>query len=410
MRLRAPCTAAGREEETIMAIRVCVVTETYPPEINGVAMTLSRLVDGLRARDHEVSIVRPRQPGGSRAADLRDPAQTLVAGLSMPRYPGVRLGSPAGRRLRQLWTQQRPDVVYVATEGPLGWTAVRTAHALGVAALSGFHTNFHGYVGHYRAGWLRPIVARYLRGFHNRCHGTLVATPDLLDQLRASGFDNLSVLGRGVDGDLFSPDRRRDELRRSWGAGDGELVALYVGRVAAEKNLELAIEAYRAMRAGHPALRFVVVGDGPLQPTLRAAHPDLIFCGPLTGERLATHYASADVFLFPSTTETFGNVTLEALASGLVVVAYDYAAARMHVLAGETGCLVPFGDARAFVEAAAALARSPERVDRMRRQARASVAGLRWERVVERFEELLLAAARPRSERDLLFLSDGRYR
>jgi glycosyltransferase involved in cell wall biosynthesis len=218
------------------------------------------------------------------------------------------------------------------------------------------------------------------------------------------------VLGRGVDGDMFSPDRRRDELRRSWGVGDGELVALYVGRAAAEKNLELAIEAYRAMCAGHPALRFVAVGDGPLRPALRAAHPDLIFCGPLTGERLATHYASADVFLFPSTTETFGNVTLEALASGLAVVAYDYAAARMHVVAGETGCLVPFGDARAFVEAAAALARSPERVDRMRRQARASVAGLRWERVVERFEELLLAAARPRSERDLLFLSDGRYR
>ena len=373
------------------------------------AMTLSRLVDGLRARGHEVSVVRPRQPGGSRAVDLRDPALTLVRGVSMPRYEGVRLGLPAGGLLRQQWTRQRPDVAYVATEGPLGWSAVRTAHQLGLPVLSGFHTNFHGYVKHYRAGWLEQIVARYLCRFHNRTDGTLVATPDLRDRLQASGFKKLSVLGRGVDGRLFTPTRRSAALRTAWGVSEAGLVVLYVGRVASEKNLELAIEAYRAMRRLRPALRFVIVGDGPLRPALQQAHPDLLFCGTLTGERLATHYASADVFLFPSTTETFGNVTLEALASGLAVVAYDYAAAGMHIVHGETGTLVPYADARAFVAGAAALVGSPETVRQMRRQARASVASLEWARVVERFEALLTEAVRSQTESDLQ-LTEGRYR
>jgi len=163
------------------------------------------------------------------------------------------------------------------------------------------------------------------------------------------------------------------------------------------------------MRRLRPALRFVIVGDGPLRPALQQAHPDLLFCGAITGERLATHYASADVFLFPSTTETFGNVTLEALASGLAVVAYDYAAARMHIVHGETGTLVPYGDAGAFVAGAAALARSPETLLGMRRQAGASVGLLEWARVVERFEALLTEAVRPQTESDLQ-LTEGRYR
>jgi glycosyltransferase involved in cell wall biosynthesis len=282
--------------------------------------------------------------------------------------------------------------VYVATEGPLGWSALRAARRLRVPVLSGFHTNFHGYARHYRGGWLAPAVVRYLRWFHNRTDGTLVATHDLRGQLQAHGFANLNLLGRGVDGHLFAPARRSQALRRAWGASDDEPVLIYVGRLAPEKNIDVAIAAYRAMQRHRPSLRFVLVGDGPLRGTLEQAHPDLVFCGAQTGERLAAHYASGDVFLFPSETETFGNVTLEALASGLVVVAYDYAAARMHIESDETGTLAPFGDAGAFVDAAVALLRSPERLDRMRRRARESVAQLSWDRVVERFEALMLDA------------------
>jgi glycosyltransferase involved in cell wall biosynthesis len=318
----------------------------------------------------------------------------LVAGLRLPGYAGLQVGVPAGGALRAAWCRCRPVAVYVATEGPLGWSAARAGAALGIRVLSGFHTNFDRYVSHYGAGWLKRPIAAYLRRFHNRTAGTLVATPDLRDALARAGFERLSVLGRGVDPGRFDPARRSAALRREWGASDGELVALYVGRLAPEKNVELAVAAYRAMQRERGALRFVVVGDGPLRAALTSAHPDLVFRGFRTGDDLAAHYASADVFLFPSETETFGNVTLEAMASGLAVVAFDYAAARVHLEHGVTGVLAAPGDTRGFVAAAAALARAPESLPALRRRARRAMEGLDWSRVIERFEQLLLGDAR----------------
>jgi glycosyltransferase involved in cell wall biosynthesis len=320
---------------------ICIVTETYPPEINGVALTLSRLVSGLRARGHLVSLVRPRQDTDALRHGGSD--EMLVPGLAVPGLTGVRVGLPAGRALRRRWEADRPCVVYVATEGPLGWSALRAGERLGLALWSGFHTNFHRYARHYGAGWLSPATLRYLRRFHNRTRSTLVATEELRVSLRVAGFANIAVLGRGVDGGLFTPARRSPMLRASWGASDGHLVALHVGRVAPEKNIPLAVQAYQAMQRAWARTRFVAVGDGPLRAALQAACPDLLFCGARTGEALAAHYASADVLLLPSETETFGNVTLEAMASGLAVVAYDYAAARVHIRSGESGVLVPCG-------------------------------------------------------------------
>ena len=369
--------------------RICIVTETYPPEINGVALTVARLTGGLRARGHAVSLVRPRQPTDPRVDAGRDREVTLVPGFAMPGYKEVRVGLPSCARLRDRWNERRPDAVYVATEGPLGWSAVRAANQLGVPVWSGFHTNFAEYARHYGLGWVAPLILHYLRGVHNRTRGTLVATPELRDQLRGLGFNRVSVLGRGVDSELFSPGRRSVALRTAWGVRAEDTVALYVGRLAPEKNIPLAVEAYRAMRSAQGAARFVVVGDGPLRDELEQAHPDLIFCGMRTGEQLAQHYASADVFLFPSETETFGNVTLEAMASGLAVVAYDYAAAGIHIARGESGVLVPRGDSGGFVEAAARLARRPASLADMRRRARAHAAAVDWSSVVEPFEALL---------------------
>jgi glycosyltransferase involved in cell wall biosynthesis len=378
----------------VVARHLCIVTETYPPEINGVASTLAQLASGLRARGHTVSLVRPRQPAVDIAATRREPRTLLVGGMRLPGYKGLRIGLPAGGALRAVWRRNRPDAVYVATEGLLGWSAVRAGAALGVPVFSGFHTNFDRYVRHYGAGWLQRPVAAYLRWFHNATAGTLVSTPRLRDELAAAGFERLGVLGRGVDGSRFDPARRSSALRAEWGASGGDLVVLYVGRLAPEKNVELALAAYRAMQQAHGALRLVVVGDGPLGTTLSRAHPDVVFRGFRTGDDLAAHYASADIFLFPSETETFGNVTLEAMASGLAVVAYDYAAARVHVENGVTGALVRPGDARGFVEAAVALTRAPERLPVMRRGARAAMEAVDWPRVVERFEQLLVGDAR----------------
>src|SRR5271166_5817425 len=375
--------------------RFCIVTETYPPEINGVAVTLANLVKGLLARGHYVSVVHPRQRK-HRTSDVFGRGYyseaLMVRGLPLPGYQGLQFGVPSGRLLRESWKNHRPAAVYVATEGPLGWSAVRAARSLGIPTVSGFHTNFHQYCKHYRLGWLQQIALRYLRWFHNQTECTLVSNEGLRAGLQSVGFNNVSILERGVDSQLFDRQRRCSQLRQEWGVSDNDLVLTYVGRIAAEKNLKVAIEAYRQMRKGGDCVKFVIVGDGPLRSVLQKENTDLIFAGMQTGEQLARHYASADVFLFPSETETFGNVTLEAMASGLAVVAYNYAGARLHIANGETGVLVRFGDAKAFVDSACGLVRAPETVARIRRQAREYVARLNWQRVVERFETLLLKA------------------
>ena len=377
---------------------LCIVTETYPPEVNGVALTLARLVQGLLARGHAVSVVRPRtclwlsdNPQPKR--DTPDgPAVTLVQGVPFPGYKGLRIGLPAGRQLQDSWTQDRPAAVYVATQGPLGWSAVRIARRLRIPVLSGFHTNFHTYSEHYRLGWFEPVILRYLRTFHNRTRGTLVPSDDLRDRLHTQGFHNVRVLSRGIDSQRFTPQRRSSALRSGWGLSTDDLAVLYVGRLAAEKNLDLAVQAYRAMQQSSttPALKFILVGDGPLSTCLQKDHPDLVFCGVQTGERLAAHYASADIFLFPSQTETFGNVTLEAMASGLAVVAYDYAAAKMHITHTKTGLLVPYGNTLAFIDTAVKIAHAPQLLSQIRCQVRPYVDSLTWPRIVEQFEALLL--------------------
>jgi glycosyltransferase involved in cell wall biosynthesis len=368
---------------------ICVVTETYPPEVNGVALTLGHLVRGLLGKGHAVSMVRPRQKRIDRADCQEESSATLVRGLPLPGYRGLQFGLPAGRLLRRSWLENPPDVVYVATEGPLGWSAIRCARRLSIPTLSGFHTNYHRYSQHYHVGWLQPLIFRYLRWFHNLTAATLVPCEKLRDRLHSLEFKNVSCLGRGVDSQLFHPQRRSIELRRSWGLSDSDLALLYVGRVAAEKNLGLAVDAYCAMKRLCNSVKFVIVGDGPLCSSLRKAHADLIFCGMQTGEQLARHYASADVFLFPSETETFGNVTLEAMASGLAVIAYDYAAAGMHIMHGETGFLAPYGDPKSFLRSAVALLRDAQSLGRIRRRAREYVAALNWQDLVERFEMLL---------------------
>ena len=374
----------------------CVVTETFPPEVNGVALTLSHLVRGLGARGHRVSVVKPRQ----RKFDAKscNAHVTEVAGLPLPGYKGLQFGLPSGGLLQQVWMRQRPDAVYVATEGPLGLSAVRVARRLSIPVFSGFHTNFHSYSRHYGVAWLEGLVLWYLRRFHNRTRGTLVPSAELRDRLHARGFKNVAFVGRGVDSELFDPQRRRAELRNEWGVGENEIALLYVGRLAGEKNIRLAVDAYRASKRLCANLKFVIVGDGPLRQSLKTENPDLVFCGMQTGERLAEHYASADVFLFPSETETFGNVTLEAMASGLAVVAYDYAAAGWHVVHGETGVLVPFGDSKMFVESAVGLVRQEDRVHQIRAKARAYAASISWARVVERFETLLMGQGERRKD------------
>jgi glycosyltransferase involved in cell wall biosynthesis len=376
-------------------MRIAVVTETYPPEVNGVAMTLGRLVEGLQVRNHQVQLVRPRQHADDQPQPTATLSEHLQRGIALPRYEDLKMGLPAKAALTQLWARQRPDVVQIATEGPLGWSALAAANKLRLPVASDFHTNFHSYSSHYGFGLLRRVIVAYLRKFHNKAAVTLVPTEGIRRELLRYGYENIEIIGRGVDTQLFHPGRRDSTLRARWGVNDGETVALYVGRLAAEKNLTLVFRTFDAMREAHPAVRLVLVGDGPERALWQARRPDAVFCGTQVGEALAAHYASADVFLFPSLTETWGNVTVEAMASGLAVVAYNCAAAENVIRHGENGLKAPPEDEAAFIAEAVALAPDAALQRRLGTAASARAAQLSWDAIIDSLERVLLRLALP---------------
>lgn len=378
-------------------MRVAIVTETYPPEINGVALTVQSLAHGLRGRGHEVQLIRPRQPASSKDGGEIVIDDVQVGGAAIPRYPGLRFGWPARRRLERLWRTRRPDAIYVATEGPLGHSALRAARRLGIPTSTGFHTRFDDFARFYGVGWLTPLVFAWLRHFHAHSAATLVPTQELAEFLRGRGFGAVRLLRRAVDTQLFDPARRCESLRLGWGLTDDELAVVYVGRIAPEKNLELNVRAFRALQRQRPQARYVWIGDGPARAELARANPDFIFCGSLRGDVLATHFASCDLFLFASLSETFGNVTLEAMASGVATVAFDYGAAREHMVDGVNGRRVTCGDADAFVAAAVALASDAAQRRAQAAAARDAVMHLSPQSVTDHFAELLASLPAPRS-------------
>ena len=374
-------------------LRIAMVTETYPPEINGVAMTMGRIVAGLQTRGHAVQLIRPRQHHHDQPA--REPLfeEVLQRGIPVPRYDALKIGLPAKQAMLRLWAAHRPDIVHVVTEGPLGWSALAAAAKLRLPVATDFHTNFHSYSKHYGIGWLKKPITAYLRKFHNKAQRTFVPTVTLQDELPALGMRNLQVVARGVDTAMFNPARRNTALRRAWGAGPDDIVAMYVGRLAAEKNLPVVLQTYATMRIVRPSTRLVLVGDGPERARLESECPGAIFAGMRTGEELAEHYASADVFLFPSITETYGNVTVEAMASGLAVMAYDYAAARQHIRHSVNGLKAPFDTTDEFIKLAIGLAPHTARIRALGAAARATTEKLDWSCIVSEFEQALLELA-----------------
>lgn len=379
-------------------MRYTIVTETYPPEVNGVALTVQGLENGLRERGNDVSLVRPRQEADGDAGE----GALLVRGAGLPRYPGLKFGLPATRRLLRRWQEERPDAIYVATEGPLGWSALRAARRLGIPAATGFHTRFDEYMRDYGAAFLQGTALRWMRRFHNGGDATLVPTRELQEFLQAQGFSRVRRLSRAVDVMQFDPRLRDDTLRARWGIGPNGFAAVYVGRIAPEKNLDLAVRAFRALQAVRPDARFAWVGDGPAREALERDNPDFVFCGVQRGEALARHFASGDLFVFPSHSETFGNVTLEALASGVPTVAFDYGAAREHLRDGVHGAALADGDDAGFIDAVVRLGSDDVLRGAMRMAARGAVADLRPERVASDFDAVLQDIATRRKQHDPL--------
>ena len=348
-------------------------------------MTLGQLVDGLRSFGHLVYIIHTGNKGGK--------GESSVKSIPLPGYSEVRVGLPGKVKLSKRWNRKRPDVVYVATESPLGMSAIKVARKMEIPVAAGFHTNFHHYMKQYNLGKMQDTALRYLRRVHGLANCTIAPSPDVRDMLERDGFQNVQLLGRGVDTELFTPLKRCAKLRMEWGARAETPVVMVVGRVAPEKNMELAIEAFEAMQKAVPDVRCVIVGDGPAREELEQKNRYIHFAGVQRGEALARHYASAEVLLFPSETETFGNVLLEGMASGMITVAYDYAAARLHTRHGENGLVASKGNAHAFLKVAIQAAKI-DQLEPLRMQARETAMKLNWSEIAKTFEGYLMSIVR----------------
>lgn len=361
-------------------MRITIVTETYFPQVNGVSRTLSQLVRVLTEIGDSVQLIHPNYDD-----PVDSPDSYPVPSLRVPFYPDLRLPLPPYWGVRRAIRRFRPDVIHIVTEASLGLAALRYAITSGIPVVSSFHTNFDQYSDHYRIGWARGLIWRYLRWFHNKTIETYVPSRSTIADLTCRGFENLTLWPRGVDADLFRPNRPgRQMIRTSLGFAPDDVVIAYVGRIAAEKNVEYLAEALSLSASKFSKIRPMIVGDGPALPILRERLGQIAhFVGFKSGDDLADHYAAADLFAFASRTETFGNVILEAMASALPTVALAEGGPAEIVRHGETGLLLdPLASSSIFAEALLTLAKDPVLHNKLAENAREYARSQSWEQII----------------------------
>jgi glycosyltransferase involved in cell wall biosynthesis len=342
-------------------VRIALVSDTYTPQVNGVTTVNARIVQVLRAFGHEVVIVAPRYPANGKPVEPID-GELRIASAPFPPYPAIRLSLPQFRTVAHFLDAFQPEVVHVATEGLLGLTGRRYAIKRQVPLVTSYHTNFPQYARHYGAGIAEPLVWKWLRWFHRPAVLTQTPGEAVRDELASRGIGQPVVWGRGVDTKHFHPGRRSAGWRRWLAGGDDTAVILHVGRLAPEKNLAVLAESWRAARdrVGQRAT-FVLAGEGPEARRLLTHLPFVRQLGFLDRGKLADVYASADICVLPSKTETCGLVALEAMASGLAVVAADAGGFRESIDHGRNGLLVAPDDATGFAAEIISLVVSAQR-------------------------------------------------
>ncbi len=371
-------------------LKIAVVTETWPPEINGVSLSIMQLVKGLQKRGHQILLIRPEQK--KTCTDFSPQQECLVKAQAIPKYSQLQFGWPQVLKIGQALDQFVPDIVHIVTEGPLGLASLNQARLRAIPVSSGFHSSFHDFSRHFDLAFLLRPIRHYLRWFHNYTDVTCVPSQHTLETLQEFGVKSpMRVIGRGVDGQRFNRRYRSTTLRQQWHADEQTTVLLSVGRISPEKEVPVAIAAFLQLKQQQPGRKFVfvVVGDGPVLAEYQQRYPEIIFMGAKTGEALSECYASADVFVFPSQVETFGNVVLEAMASGLPVLAYRYACAGSMIEQDWTGWLPTLGDIEQWQQQ---LTQLPEKsvLNRMGGYAAEKVADRGWDKPVSDFEQTLI--------------------
>jgi phosphatidylinositol alpha 1,6-mannosyltransferase len=304
-------------------LRLAIFSDTYPPQINGVAPTLARLVKAVESRGGAVRVVTVSDPDATSDVQVeRWPSIPFWA------YPQLQMAAPRRDLALDLIEKWKPNLIHSTTEFGVGLGGLFGAREKRVPFVTSYHTNFTAYLRHYKLTVLDAIGWPYLRWFHNTGRMTWAPSEIVRGELEENGFTNTRVWSRGVDANQFHPKFRSNELRKTLGVADGGLLVVYVGRMAPEKGIHVALEGMRqVMQRMGSKVSFALAGHGPDEERCRAtAPPGTVFMGRLTGRALSEFYASADIFVFPSITETFGNVVLEAMSSHLALVAPDIGA------------------------------------------------------------------------------------
>lgn len=381
-----------RDRSHARAPRVLYCTDTYPPQVNGVSVVTALSVAGLRARGWDCMVVAPEYPAVLPQGPVTNDADAhmvTIPSVAFPPYPDIRLAAPAYQRIADAVRRFKPDLVHAATEFMIGRLGQIAAKRAGVVRLSSYHTDFSRYTEAYGAPWLRPAVSRYIARFHQRSARVFTPSAPARDDLRALGVDQVDVWGCGVDIGAFSPERRSQPLRSAYGIDDA-IVFLHVGRLAAEKGVDTIVRAFQIARELMPAgaARLVIAGAGPEETHLRKlAGPDVLFLGVLDRQRaLPRLYASGDVFLFSSLTETLGLVVLEAMASGLPVIATPAGGVADHLRDDVNGVTVPPHDVDAMARAIVSLTLDALRRRRLSAGARRTALALDWKTELDRLD------------------------
>ncbi|RTE07025.1 glycosyltransferase family 4 protein [Paenibacillus whitsoniae] len=333
-------------------MRVALFTDTFLPDVNGVAKTLGRWTQFLEAKGVQIKVFAP----ASLHAKDHDPFRVeRFYSIPLLLYPECRLAIPNPLQLRKTLHAFQPTLVHCATPFNLGLFGLHHARKYKTPLVASYHTHFDQYLSHYKIPWVEPTLWKYMQWFHHSCEKVYVPSQSTLHHLESKGMRNLEIWSRGVDTAQFHPNVERKSVLAAYGISSQSFVILYVGRLAPEKSVEVAIESFRSLPADiRKNSRLIIAGDGPSAALLREFcedEGDVTFTGFVQGRQLADLYAAADVLLFPSATETFGNVVLEAMASGTPVIGAAAGGVQDTIAHGQTGLLCPPGDVAAFTEA-----------------------------------------------------------
>ena len=373
-------------------MRILFCTDTYPPQVNGVSVVTALSVTGLRARGWEVEVIAPRYPADIPRIferSMSDDGVTPIASVPLPGYPDIRLAAPARRTVREVIARFRPDIVHSATEFMIGRMGMRAARAAGIPATTSYHTDFAKYTESYGVPFLRGPVTQWIKRFHAQAERIFTPSAPSRADLLALGLTDVEVWGRGVDDVLFHPSKRSLALRQRLNLGNA-FTFVHVGRLAPEKGVEVLLEAFGMVEAelGADAVKFVVAGAGPSLPSLKERAPRAVtFLGNLDRQReLPSLYASADGFLFASTTETLGLVVLEAMAAGIPVIAAPAGGVADHLRHEVNGLAYEAMNARACADAMLRLVADRDLQQRLRDGARHTVEQRTWEHEMDRLD------------------------